>query len=97
MAYKPGQSGNPGGRPRDALRDALKEYKGLPDKLISVVVGILDSPEVKPSDRLAAASFIADRLYGKPVQTQDITVTQPEPLFMLDEEPEILSKTETAH
>jgi hypothetical protein len=72
MAFEKGQSGNPGGRPkekpfRDALRAELaalgaddpKALRGLARNLLKIAAG---------EDGLPAIKEVADRLDGKPVQ-----------------------------
>ena|ERR1700733_7391607 len=72
MAFQAGQSGNPGGRPkekpfRDALRlelaalgdDDPKALRGLARKLLASAAG---------DDGLQAIREVADRLDGKPAQ-----------------------------
>ena len=59
--FKPGQSGNPGGRPK-GLGTKAREYGG---KCIEVLADALDSGDVKT--RIAAARELLDRGYGKPL------------------------------
>jgi hypothetical protein len=72
MAFEKGQSGNPGGRPkekpfRDALRAELaalgaddpKALRGLARNLLKIAAG---------DEGLQAIKEVADRLDGKPVQ-----------------------------
>ena len=61
--FKPGQSGNPGGRPK-GLGTKAREYG---DKCIEVLADALDSDDVKT--RIAAARELLDRGYGKPLST----------------------------
>lgn len=59
--FKPGQTGNPGGRPSiAALRAALKPHER---KVVETLVACLDSENDKI--RIEAAREILDRLYGK--------------------------------
>jgi hypothetical protein len=59
--FKPGQSGNPGGRPsQTALRAALKPHEAT---AIQALVDCLSSEDEKV--KLAAAREVLDRLYGK--------------------------------
>ena len=59
--FKPGQSGNPGGRPK-GLGTKAREHG---DKCIEVLADALDSADVKT--RIAAARELLDRGYGKPL------------------------------
>lgn len=66
--WKPGQSGNPGGRPKGIAARAREHT----DKAIEVLVdGMADED---PRVRVVAAKEILDRGYGKPVaMTADVT------------------------
>ncbi|MBA9063122.1 hypothetical protein GGQ91_002510 [Methylobacterium fujisawaense] len=69
MAFQPGQSGNPGGRPKASarVRDAAREHT---EAAIQVLVDIAMSGESEAA-RVAAANAILDRGYGKPTQPID--------------------------
>ena len=74
-SFKPGQSGNPGGRAKKtpeefALIDACKTK--TPDALL-VIEGIMRNGE-SDKVRLSAAQYIIDRAYGKAKQETDINV-----------------------
>lgn len=68
--FQPGQSGNPGGRPKmpDDLKNALRLRA---DDALAVLVEVMADPAAPHAARVAAANAILDRGYGKP--TQDIT------------------------
>ncbi|WP_458438733.1 portal protein [Methylorubrum extorquens] len=70
MAFQPGQSGNPGGRPKAAgrVRDAAREHT---EAALAVLVQIATAGESEAA-RVAAANAILDRGYGKPTQTADV-------------------------
>lgn len=62
--FKPGQSGNPGGRPKGAAK-AFRE--ALPDPTLAAL-GLLElaqDPDVRPADRISAWNSLLDRGYGK--------------------------------
>lgn len=64
-AWKPGQSGNPGGRPKhDVDIAALARVHG--PKCIEVAAGLLKDAD--PKVRLAAAVALLDRGFGRPQQ-----------------------------
>lgn len=66
--FKPGQSGNPGGRPKGLaaqIRDATKDGQEIVEFYLQVFRGNHDLSEKHQMD---AASWLADRAYGKAVQ-----------------------------
>lgn len=66
--FKPGVSGNPGGRPR-GIAAIAREHK---DKAVSVLVEGMGDDDAKV--RIAAAREILDRGFGKPVtMSADVT------------------------
>ncbi|CAO4196661.1 DUF5681 domain-containing protein [Methylorubrum extorquens] len=69
MAFQPGQSGNPGGRPKASarVRDAAREHT---EAALAVLVQIATAGESEAA-RMAAANAILDRGYGKPTQPVD--------------------------
>ncbi|KQP50825.1 hypothetical protein ASG40_12935 [Methylobacterium sp. Leaf399] len=69
MPFQPGQSGNPGGRPKASarVRDAAREHtEAALQVLIDIAVG-----GTSEAARVSAASAILDRGYGKPSQPVD--------------------------
>ena len=65
MAFQPGQSGNPGGRPK--LDPRLKELaQAKTQEAFAVVLECLTDDDKKIA--LKAAEMILDRGYGKPPQ-----------------------------
>lgn len=68
--WKPGQSGNPGGRPKEekeVLALARERSKEAIERLVLIMQG--------PNDKLAmmAAQAILDRAFGKPRQQMELT------------------------
>ena len=65
MPIKPGQSGNPGGRPNVALLflDATQSCEQVVGTLVHLMLH-----SRRDSVRLDAATYIADRIWGKPLQ-----------------------------
>ena len=74
--FKPGTSGNPGGRPKGAagfaerIRQATKEGQDL----MAWALAIARNPKAK--DRMAAIKWLGDRGWG--TAPQEITITGPE-------------------
>jgi hypothetical protein len=64
--WQPGQSGNPGGRPKvlGAFRERLREHA---DKAVQTLVDALDDENSRV--RVAAAAELLDRAYGKAPQS----------------------------
>ena len=67
--FKPGQSGNPGGRPRKTPqeRDFEQMCKANAEAALAAVMRIISDPTERAQDRIRAAEFVADRAFGKPV------------------------------
>ena len=61
--FKPGQSGNPGGRPR-AIVDVQELARTYTPAAIKALGNALNSPR----ERVAAAQALLDRAWGKPTQ-----------------------------
>lgn len=75
-SFKPGQSGNPGGRAKKtpeefALIEACK--KKAPEAL-AVILGIMQHGQSEKT-RLSAAVAVIERGYGKPKQEQDLNLS----------------------
>lgn len=80
MAWKKGQSGNPTGRPK--IPDDVKEtFRALTTDAANALASIVRDDDAPPAARVAAATTILDRGWGKP--QQDITVKH-DPLDGID-------------
>jgi uncharacterized protein DUF5681 len=84
MPWKPGQSGNPSGRPKinPELRDLARRHTKI---ALTALVEIARDAKAPPAARVAAANALLDRGYGRPMQAVDLEVQQhaviwPEPL-----------------
>ena len=66
MAFKKGQSGNPGGRPKAdvAVQDEARKHTV---QAIKTLVACLNAKA--ENTRVAAATALLDRAWGKPTQT----------------------------
>jgi HEAT repeat protein len=65
MAFQPGQSGNPSGRPKEnaELKAAARAHT---EAALAVLVAALEDEDAKT--RITAANALLDRGYGKPTQ-----------------------------
>lgn len=71
-AFKPGQSGNPNGRPK-VPKEFRELAKANSTKALEIIIEIMKDPKSKPGDRLRAAEMIMDRAWGKPKQGLELT------------------------
>jgi Family of unknown function (DUF5681) len=63
--FRPGQSGNPGGRPK-GLAKATRELVGEDGQmLVELWISIAMDPMRRDADRLRASELLADRGWGK--------------------------------
>lgn len=71
-AFKPGQSGNPGGRPKRTKeeKDALQMIRALCPLAAEKLREIIENPDVKVSDQLRAIEIIFERTYGRAYATE---------------------------
>lgn len=89
-SFKPGQSGNPSGRPK-----ILKNLQELARELTPKAIAALEAALANPRERVAAATVILDRGYGKapqrieatgadggPIQTQSVDDRPPIELLL---------------
>lgn len=69
-SFRPGQCGNPGGRPKKTPEEfeLIAACKAKTPAALAVMESIMTSGESERT-RLAAATAIIDRAYGKPTQT----------------------------
>jgi hypothetical protein len=68
-----GQSGNPGGRPRgfgSLIREETRDGAELVEFMLDVARG---TRRAKLETRMSAVSWLADRGFGRPIQTTELT------------------------
>ena len=66
--FKPGVSGNPGGRPKTAFDAQALARQHTPTAIAALVAALANKGE-----RVSAAQALLDRGWGKPMQPTDIT------------------------
>ena len=69
--FKPGQSGNPGGRPK-MLAEVHELARQHTRAMIELLVSIAENPDAPTAARVAAAQVILDRAWGRPMQSVDL-------------------------
>ena len=67
MPFMPGQSGNPGGRPK-ALKAVEEAARAHTEAAISTLAAICQNTAAPEAARVAAANALLDRAWGKPRQ-----------------------------
>jgi hypothetical protein len=75
--FAPGASGNSGGRPRglvQRIREATDNGQQLADFILDVFRGEVEG--VKLRDRVEAATWLADRGFGRPVQAMNVETVE---------------------
>ena len=90
-----GQSGNPGGRPRGLvkkIREETDDGEDLADFLLHVFRGEVEG--VKLKERLEAATWLADRGFGRPVQAMNIETFEIDLTRLTDEQLERIARGE---
>jgi len=80
-SFKPGVSGNPGGRPsrpqtigaRRIVADVKALARAIAPEAVETLKSVMLDTKAPPAARIGAATAILDRGYGKPNQTVDVT------------------------
>lgn len=77
--FKPGQTGNPGGRPR-GLADLVRRETRDGAELVAFMLRVLRGRKQPLRYRLEAAAWLADRGFGKALQQMELSGPGSEPL-----------------
>ena len=73
--FPPGVSGNPGGRPK-GLASRIREITNEGNDLVDFVVSVFKGEHGEAARlRLEAATWLADRGFGRPAQAVDLRAT----------------------
>src|ERR1700733_652639 len=91
-SFRPGVSGNPGGRPkrpatieaRQVVVDAKALARQCAPEAIATLKAIMLSDRVPPAARIGAAAVLLDRGYGK--ARQEVEIRKPNLTRLTDEE-----------
>lgn len=89
--FKPGQSGNPGGRPKGLAKAARERVSE--QALTDFWASIMEDPDEKMERRLEASKLLADRGYGKAVEVKQ--QDEEDPLGLNDARDKLMGKLAT--
>ena len=72
--WKPGQSGNPSGRPKKSpeMKDLERRCRESAEDALRLLLELVNDEDAPRRDRLYAAREILDRGFGKPVDRQAV-------------------------
>lgn len=81
-SFRPGVSGNPGGRPKKPrtieakkiVADVKAAARELTQDAIDTLASVMKDPKAPPAARISAAQVLLDRGWGRPTQAVDVVV-----------------------
>ena len=91
--FKPGQSGNPSGRPK-VIGHVQELARAQTDAAIRTLTEIHGDPSQPAPARVAAAQALLDRAWGKPSQSVDMTSKGERMGYVIPAPPEAASTEE---
>jgi hypothetical protein len=74
--FRPGVSGNPGGRPKGLTRRVRELVGDDGGAIAEFMYAVMSDPSSQTADRLEAAPWLGDRGFGRSVQPVDLDVNQ---------------------
>ena len=92
MKFRKGQSGNPGGRPKvlGELQELARQYA----RAVILELARLALKAKNETARIAAIRELLDRGYGRPRQAMEVSIPADNPLQLLLDEIDALSRIE---
>ena len=75
--WKPGQSGNPAGRPKGIAKTVRERCGGDPQRLVDILLAIAEDDSQRASDRTNAARALIEHGWGKAPAFAAIEGTDP--------------------
>ena len=88
--FKPGQSGNPAGRPKSLARKTRELVGEDGEPLVRLWLAIMNDAGAKPSERIEASKLLADRGWGKAVDVR--MQDEEDPLGLTDARERLVGK-----
>ena len=82
--WKPGQSGNPGGRPKGLAKRVRELVGGDGETIAQFMLDTLQNQDAEMRDRMEAAKWLADRGWGKAANHAPIEDADPLGLDQVD-------------
>jgi hypothetical protein len=81
-SFKPGKSGNPGGRPKIS-EDILAMCRAASPRAISELLAVFDDEQARPGDKIRASEAILNRAWGTPTQSVELSGAEGKALEIL--------------
>jgi hypothetical protein len=74
--FTPGQSGNPGGRPKGLARRVRELVGDNGEEIAAFMFELMTDVSARNADRIEAAKWLGDRGFGRAIQALDLSVNQ---------------------